>query len=63
MERDSPWKPQLDPQISQMDKDYQCILHVGHFTLRVNVSQVLIDLQFPVSVPSVSSAVNLNCRI
>ncbi len=30
----------LDPQISQMDTDYQGILHFVHFTLRVKGSQV-----------------------
>jgi len=43
-----------------MATDYQGILHFGHFTFRVNGSQMLLDLQFAVSV---SSAVNLNCRI
>ncbi len=41
---------QLDPQISQMDTDYQGILHFGYFTLRVSGSQVLLDLHFSVSV-------------
>jgi len=54
---------QLDPQISLVDTDYQGILHFGPFTLRVNPSQVLMALQFSVSVPSVSSVANLNCRI
>ncbi len=35
-----------------MDTDYQGILYFGPFTLRVNGSQVLLDLQFSVSVPS-----------
>jgi len=52
---------QLKPQISQMDTDYQGILHFGRFTLRVNGNQVLLDLQFAISVSSMSSVVNLNC--
>jgi len=35
---------QLKPQISQLDADYQGILRFEHFTLRVNGSQVLLDL-------------------
>jgi len=54
---------QLKPQIPQMDTDYQGILYFEPFTLRVDGSQVLLDLQFAVSVPSVSSVANLNCRI
>ncbi len=49
-----------------MDTDDQGILHFGRFTLRVDGSQVLLDLQFSVSVSSlslVSSVVTLNCRI
>ncbi len=46
-----------------MDTDHQGILQFEPFTLRVNGSQMLLDLQIFVSVPSVSSAVNLNCRI
>jgi len=54
---------QLKPQISPLDKDDQGILRFESFTLRVDGSQVLLDLQFAVSVSSVSSVVNLNGRI
>jgi hypothetical protein len=52
---------QLKPQISQMDTDYQGILYFEPVTLRVNGRQVLLDLHFSVSVPSVLSVANLNC--
>jgi len=54
---------QLKPQISQRNTDDQGMLHFGPFTLRVDGSQVLLDLQFAGSVSSVSSVVNLIGRI